>query len=203
MSKRQVAVPKPPSEPMRGATGRGAHSGHEGLARALGVFSIGLGLAELLAPKAFCTAFGMKDRETLFRAYGARELATGVAIMMTHDPTPWIWGRVGGDALDLATLAMASRDADEEQTRNVTIAAAAVAGVTVLDAVCAAGLTADKRLSHPGTFDYADRSGFPKTPNAMRGAASDLDMPADFRVPDPLRPWVDGVGERDGDRVGA
>lgn len=175
----------------RGATGRGAHSGYERLAKGLGLFSIGLGLAELVAARGLCRALGMQGSESLVRAYGVRELATGVAILTSHDPTPWIWGRVGGDAIDLATLAAAHRG-DNPQQGNLLLAAAAVAGVTALDVVCAQGLTADKRPAPAGAFDYGDRTGFPKAPRAMRGAASDFEVPADFRIPDPLRPWQDG-----------
>jgi hypothetical protein len=175
----------------RGSTGRGAHSGYERLATGLGLFSIGLGLLELTAARGLCRALGMEGHERLIRAYGARELATGVAILTSHDPTPWIWGRVGGDAIDLATLAVAHRG-DNPQAGNLLLATAAVAGVTALDVVCASGLTADKRPDPPGTWAYADRTGFPKSPRAMRGAASDFDVPADFRIPDLLRPWQDG-----------
>lgn len=182
----------PKIDQVRGASGRGAHSGYEALARGLGVFSIGLGLAELLAPRAFCRAFGLDGRETLVRVYGVREAMTGVAILMSHDPTPWIWGRVAGDAMDLATLASSPASHDRETKRNVGVALAAVAGVTALDALCAYGLTADKRLSPPGAYDYSDRSGFPHTPSTMRGRASDFETPVDFRVPAPLRPWQVG-----------
>ncbi len=183
-------VPTRPN-PTRGASGRPVHSGYERLATGLGFFSIGLGLAELLATRPLCRTLGLEGRENLVRAYGARELATGVAILMSHDPTPWIYGRVGGDALDLATMATAF-DGDEGQKTNMMLAAVAVAGVTALDIACATGLTADKRLSPPGTYDYSDRSGFPRSPRAMTGAAADFDTPSDFRVPDPLRPWQDG-----------
>lgn len=176
---------------MRGATGRGAHSGHEALARGLGWFSLGLGLAELVAPRDLCRVLGLDGRETLLQAYGARGLATGVAILMSHDPTPWIWGRVGGDAVDLATLATGFRG-DNPRMANLAIATVAVLGVTVLDGVCAQGLTADKRLARPGRFDYRGRSGFPRPAPAMRGAAAGFVVPADFRIPGPLRPWTSG-----------
>ncbi|GJD50160.1 hypothetical protein OPKNFCMD_2897 [Methylobacterium crusticola] len=175
----------------RGATGRGAHSGHERLARGLGWFSIGLGLAELLAPRALCRTLGMEGREALVQAYGAREVATGVAILMSHDPTPWIWGRVAGDALDLATLATGF-EGDNPKSAHLALAAAAVAGVTVMDVVCVQGLTADKRPARPGAFDYRSRSGFPRPAGAMRGAAAGFAVPADFRIPGPLRPWRNG-----------
>lgn len=175
----------------RGASGRGAHSGYEGLAKGLGLFSIGLGLVELFAARPLCRRLGMDGHETLVRAYGAREVATGVAILMSHDPTPWVWGRVGGDALDLATLA-AGLDGDAPRKGARLLAAAAVAGVAILDVVCAQGLTADKRLSGPGDYDYDDRTGFPRPPGAMRGAAEGFEVPGDFRMPETLRPWQDG-----------
>ena len=175
----------------RGTTGRGAHSGYERLAKGMGWFSIGLGLAELLASRQLCRALGMEGRETLVQSYGARELATGVAILMSHDPTPWMWGRVGGDALDLATLA-SGFGGDNPQRTNLAIATVAVAGATVLDIACVQGLTADKRLAPRGTYEYGDRSGFSRPPGAMRGAASDLEVPRDFRIPEPLRPWQAG-----------
>lgn len=174
----------------RGAPGRGAHTRHEELARGLGWFSIGLGLLELTAARGLCRALGLGGRETLLRAYGVREVATGVAILMSHDPTPWILGRVGGDALDLATLA-AGFERGNPRKANLAAATAAVAGVTALDVVCAQGLIAEKRLAPPGAFDYARRSGFPRSPRSMRGAASEFEPPADFRIPDALRPWRD------------
>ncbi|WP_246154235.1 tail fiber assembly protein [Methylobacterium oryzihabitans] len=178
--------------PVRGPTPRPAHSGHARLARGLGWFSIGLGLAELIAPRALCRAIGLPGRETLVQAYGAREVATGIAILASHDPTPWIWGRVGGDALDLATLAT-GYEHDNPRIGGLALATAAVVGVTLADVACVQGLTADKRLPPPGRFDYADRSGFPRPVDAMRGQAADFAVPADFRIPEPLRPWTSGA----------
>jgi hypothetical protein len=175
----------------RGARGRGARSRSESLATVLGVFSIGLGLAELMAPKAICRFLGMEGQEKLVQAHGIRETMAGAAILASHDPTPWIWGRIGGDAIDLVTLAPAC-GADNPQRGNALLAAALVAGVTALDAACVQGLTEQKSLSKPGDFDYRDRSGFARSPRSMRGAASDFEVPADFRIPDALRPWTDG-----------
>src|SRR5512140_3802102 len=78
-----------------------AHS----MARGLGWFSIGLGVAEVLAPCALTRCLGMGGNEQLVRAYGLREIATGIGILSSDKPAAWIWGRVGGDALDMATLA--------------------------------------------------------------------------------------------------
>ena len=173
----------------RGARARGAHSPSERLARGLGWFSIALGAAELLAPRTLCRALGMEGSETLVRAYGVREALTGVAILTSHDPTPWIMGRVGGDALDLATLA-GGFDGRNSKAGNLLAATVAVAAVTALDVVCAQGLMADKRLGSGEWPEYRRRSGFPRDPSAMRGAARDFKAPADFRIPEALRPWA-------------
>jgi len=58
-----------------------SQSSYDRLARGLGYFSIALGVAELVAPRAICRAAGLKDLEPVIRGYGAREIATGVAIL--------------------------------------------------------------------------------------------------------------------------
>jgi hypothetical protein len=174
---------------IRGARGHGAHSSSEGIARGLGYFSIALGLAQVLAPRAISRGVGLHGRESLMRACGAREIATGVAILTSHDPTPWIWGRIGGDAFDLATLGTAMTEADEEDRRSLSLTAVAVLGVTALDVACVYGLTADKRLGTGQRADYGDRRGFPRSPAAMRGAAGRVRIPDDMRFPEALRPY--------------
>lgn len=155
------------------------------LARGLGWFSVGLGLAELLTPRTLTEQLGMEGKEELLRFYGAREMAAGLGILIGGNPAPWIWGRVAGDVLDLATLAT-GLDAHNARKGNVAIALAAVAGVTALDGLCARALggTAD------AIRDYSDRRGMPKPPEAMRGAARNLQIPKDMRTPEPLRPFT-------------
>src|SRR5260370_15352501 len=94
------------------------------LPRGLGSFSIGLGLTEMLMTRMLNEQMGMQGKESLLRFYGAREMAAGIGILMD----PWIWGRVAGDALDLATLAT-GLDKQNPRRGNVAIALAAVAGV--------------------------------------------------------------------------
>jgi hypothetical protein len=106
------------------------------LARGLGWFSIGLGLTEMLMPRMLTEQMGMQGKESLLRFYGAREMAAGIGILMSDNPGPWIWGRVAGDALDLATLAT-GLDKQNPRKGNVAIALAAVAGVTALDCISA------------------------------------------------------------------
>jgi hypothetical protein len=109
------------------------------LAQRLGWFSVGLGLAEVVAPGILARFLGMEERTELIRLYGARELATGIAILWQDDPTPWVWGRVGGDVLDLGTLAIGLGQGNP-QRQNVGLAIAAVAGVMALDVLCARAL---------------------------------------------------------------
>ena len=61
------------------------------LAEGLGWFSIGLGLAELAAPHSLARFLGMEGHAGLIRAYGVREVVTGVGILAQDDPTPWVW----------------------------------------------------------------------------------------------------------------
>ena len=180
-------------------TGRRGHpdSTTDALARGLGVFSIALGLMEVAAPRALARWLGMDGSETLIRAYGAREIATGVGILASDDPTPWIWGRVAGDALDIATL-MTGFEGDNPKKDNVAIALAAVAGVTALDVYCGQVLSGESKEPLPPMRDYSDRSGLPRSPEAMRGAASDFEVPRDFRQPEALRPWTSSRNRPDG-----
>lgn len=160
----------------------------ERVARGLGWFSIGLGLAELLMPRAMSRATGMRGRERTLRAYGAREIATGIALLAARDPRPWLWARVGGDALDLAAL---GREGGWRRP-GTAAALAAVAGVTALDMAAAQVLQADTRRAHRPLYDYSDRRGLPLPPQEMRGAALlDLDLPEDMRAPAALRPLAE------------
>jgi uncharacterized membrane protein len=113
----------------------------EKLAVGLGWFSIGLGLAELFAPRSVARAIGMPDAsEGILQTFGARELANGVAILAQPDNPAWLWSRVGGDGIDLAYLASGFQD-DRVDTGKLGFAIAAVLGVTALDAVCAQQLS--------------------------------------------------------------
>lgn len=161
----------------------------ETLAKGLGWFSIGLGVAELVAPERLARFLGMEERTELIRTYGAREILTGVGILSQDDPTPWIWGRVGGDALDLGTLAM-GLGRDNPQRGNVGLAIGAVAGVMALDLICAQALGRERERQALPLWDYSDRRGMPRPPEAMRGAARDFEVPRDMRTPEALRPYT-------------
>lgn len=146
---------------------RVTHTNHSArtLARGLGWFSIGLGLAEVLMPGKLARFLGVPGNEGLIRACGAREIATGVGLLLTDNPKPWIYGRIGGDMLDLAGLGMSIEKGTEQG--NAAIAAGAVASITALDIACAKGLATESDVVTE--WDYSDRSGFKQSPEAMRG----------------------------------
>jgi uncharacterized membrane protein len=129
----------------------------ERLAMALGLFSIGLGVAEIVAPRRVARLAGLPqpdDRsDRVLRVFGAREIASGLAILAQPSAPGPVWARVAGDMLDLYALRAASGE------RGVTssmpaMSAAGLLGVTALDVYVA------KRLS--------------EHENGARGAATGL-----------------------------
>jgi uncharacterized membrane protein len=123
----------------------------ESLARGLGWFSLGLGLAELLAPRGVARIAGVRGNHTgLIRLFGLREIASGIGIFMQGKrPAAAVWSRVAGDALDLATLGAAFTSPDSKKGR-VAFATANVLAVTALDAICAQQLSAGKGTAEGG-----------------------------------------------------
>jgi hypothetical protein len=164
-----------------------SRSMHDEMAAGLGYFSIALGLAELVIPQAVRRAAGIETPDVLVRGYGVREIANGVAILMTHDATPWIWGRVAGDALDIATVAMAPPERHGSEAKK-TWALGALLAVTAIDLFCASCLNAEKGGPKTARADYRNRSGFPQGQQAARGAARDFQTPRDIKGPEALRP---------------
>src|SRR5436190_21887857 len=81
----------------------------DSLARFLGWFSVGLGAAQLAAPKSMCKMIGASTggaAPTVMRLMGMRELTQRTGILARPRPTTWVWSRVAGDAVDLALLAL-------------------------------------------------------------------------------------------------
>jgi len=106
------------------------------IATGLGWFSIGLGLLEIMGTRTLARSMGMQSNGPLLASYGAREITAGVGILLSKDPTPWVWARVLGDAMDMSTLAAHLHEDNEEQ-QHVAIALGNVAAVTALDLYCA------------------------------------------------------------------
>lgn len=120
---------------------------HDRLAAGLGWFSIGLGLAEVLAPDKVAELIGVNkgDRtRAVLRAYGLREITAGAGILSQSQSAGWLWARVAGDILDLASLGKALASDNADRTRLAT-ATAAVLGVTALDVLCGQKLSRSSR----------------------------------------------------------
>jgi len=117
------------------------------MARGLGWFSIGLGIAEVAAPKKVADMVGLDGRHGLVQLFGLREIATGIGILTDPQNPGWLQARVVGDALDLALLGSAL-DEDNPKRGRAAAAMAAVAGVTALDIIGSQQLSRGDGLAH-------------------------------------------------------
>lgn len=151
------------------------------LARGLGWFSIGLGLYKTLSPYSLTRHLGVEGKETLVRLCGAREILSGIGAL-SDNPTPAIWSRVGGDALDLAALATVMRDDHNYKKENVGLAMGLLVATTAVDLYCAQALNKRHAYQAGPTPDYSTRSGFPHGLEQARGAARDFNVPADMKA---------------------
>lgn len=127
------------------------------LANGLGWFSIGLGLAEVAAPRMMADLIGVQQDEKtrkILRVYGARELAAGVGILSQSNPSGWLWARVAGDLLDLSSLCKAMVSEENDRGRVLT-ATAAVIGTTIADIRCAMQLSSAKENGQTRTSTAA------------------------------------------------
>ena len=158
------------------------HSGGSSLAatdqlgRLLGWFSIGLGLVELFAPRRITRALGVEGNESLVRAYGAREISSGI-LSLSVDKQVGLWSRVVGDGLDMATLATAFHPSNSKR-HAVGLALAMVLGITLLDLTSAGGIAVRHGSRRDNWRRYQDRTGFPGGIEKARGAAEGFKGPA-------------------------
>ena len=137
------------------------------LAKGIGLFSIGLGLAEMLMPAQVGAAAGLgPDMKKFLPALGAREVAHGIGIMMSAKPTTAVMTRIGGDAIDLAYLAAASARSDTNR-RRLLGATIAVLGVTALDIYCTQKLSSKQWSERDGNPNAPTNVGQPSGRRAM------------------------------------
>ena len=123
-----------------------------GLTRTLGWAGLGLGVAQLAAPRRVARAVGVDDAATstaVIRAVGARELVHAAGLLRGNRHRAWATTRVLGDAMDLAVLTSALRARAGERRRRATVATAAVAGITAFDVYAA--LRASRTRGDAGT----------------------------------------------------
>lgn len=104
----------------------------------LGLFSIALGAAELLAARRVAAALDAEGHEGLVKGFGARELLAGANLIAAPAVATNVWNRVAGDAMDLTALALAAKASPKN--RAIWGSIAFVIGATLLDIVTARGL---------------------------------------------------------------
>jgi uncharacterized membrane protein len=107
------------------------------LARGLGYTSLGLGAAQVGAPRLVAWLTGTRPsraHKSVMRAMGFRELAVGTGLLSASTTSPWLWARAAGDVVDLALLGSGLASSQVGRRRRV-LAIATVAGVTVCDVV--------------------------------------------------------------------
>ena len=172
-------ISRSPGDPKVIETGPSSLKPVDRFGRALGWFSIGLGLTELLAAPKLTRALGAEGNENFVRAMGARELVHGVLCLSVNNDYGAMT-RVAGDVVDLAGLAAIYRD-DNPKKGNVGMAIAAVLGCTIADLYAAQSIRNLHNRKGEPVRDYSDRSGFPKGISYSRGKASGR-VPQDFRA---------------------
>lgn len=115
----------------------------------LGIFSIGLGLAELAAPRRLSRWLGVdgKAATTVIGLFGARELLAGAMLLRGPAVSTNAWNRVIGDAIDLGALGIAF----SRSSRKGAVAGALgfVAGATLLDVLAGRGLANETGRTFP------------------------------------------------------
>lgn len=174
---------RPKGDPKVLRSGASSLGAGDRLARGLGWVGIGLGLAQLTAPHRFTRALGLDGTDSLVRAFGVREIASGV-LTLSVDKKLGLWSRVVGDVLDVATL-LPALDRNNPKRDNARLALRMVVGVTVLDILAAQSVSTRHRRSR-SVRDYGNRSGFPSglasaKANGRRIASAQLrDTAADF-----------------------
>jgi uncharacterized membrane protein len=133
----------------------GAASGN-GLSSLLGWFSVGLGVAQIVAPGKLARLIGVRSTarsKIVMQAVGVREVAHGVGILSNPRSKEWVGTRLGGDALDLALLGVAL--AKSERRGRTIAAAAAVLGVGALDLLETQRLAERRKAASPADANRA------------------------------------------------
>jgi uncharacterized membrane protein len=153
-------------------------------ARGLGWFSVGLGLAQIGAPRSVARFIGINDddetRNTMF-ALGLREITSGLGILSQPRSAGWVWSRVGGDLMDLALLGKAIGSDDNDKGR-VAAATAAVVGVTVIDFLTGQQLS---RQSNGGN-GFSSREGQQRSGRGMMESGSGIKVKSAVTVGRPV-----------------
>ncbi|MDH6229196.1 SRPBCC family protein [Streptomyces sp. MJP52] len=147
------------------------------LVRGLGWTSALLGVPQVVAPVGFARTLGVDDtsrHRSATTAVGVRELAAATGLLGRPHPA-WLWGRVGGDLMDLAMLTRALRNHDGRGLGRTVVATAAVTAITATDVYAAVTRT---RRSTPMELTAATTVTQP--PDEVYALWKDLERLPDF-----------------------
>jgi uncharacterized membrane protein len=122
--------------------------GSEGVARALGWLSLGLGAAALGRPSRISRLCGIDDSrsaQTVLRIVGLREVGHAAALLIPRRAGWAAWTRVAGDLVDLAACGTALQRRCGPRRRRVAATTWAVAAITAVDLATAVRATRGRR----------------------------------------------------------
>lgn len=140
-------------------------------ARVLGWMSIGMGLVGVLLPRLLCRStqtYGGRRATAMVRGAGLRNLGVGAGLLLSKNPTPWLWGRVAGDVMDIGVVATGMANGMTDPLRGSAVLGL-LGGLTVVEASCSRAAKPKSRATPD--HDYTMRTGFAKPVEQMRGAA--------------------------------
>ena len=147
-------------------------------ARLLGWTSLAVGATELVATRWLERQMGVNRHGMLIKSYGVREVLAGLTILnqpgLNKTLAAGLWGRVVGDAADLATLAAAAKETGKPQ--GLAAITSIVVGVTLAD--LAVAIFAQHELHKATTISQAARqrvqpsSAKPQSGDGVRSAMS-------------------------------
>ncbi|KAB2976660.1 SRPBCC family protein [Streptomyces sp. SS1-1] len=150
---------------------------HDPLVRGLGWASAFLGIPQVVAPADFTRALGVGDaprHRSAATAVGVRELVAAAGLVGRPHPV-WLWGRVGGDLMDLTMLARALRNHDGRGLGRTVAATAAVTAITATDVYAAVTRT---RGSKP--MELTATTTVTRSPDEAYALWKDLERLPDF-----------------------
>jgi uncharacterized membrane protein len=133
------------------------------LAGALGWMSIGLGVTQMVAPRIIASLAGVPRRKSESRLMGIRKIATGMGMLAQPQHALGLWTRVGTNLMELARLRKEARRRDARRVR-VAATMAAVAGATVVSAICAKKLSAARSAGSPTNIQHSASTAVNRSP---------------------------------------
>jgi uncharacterized membrane protein len=128
---------------------------------AIAIGSIGLGIAEILAPRLLSRVIGIRQTaatSTVMRVCGVREIVVGLGMLVQPQRALWAWARVAEDALDVALLYSMTQSRGNNRAL-VSASMALTTGALALDALRAVQLNAQNSVNRPRLAPKALRTG--------------------------------------------